>query len=71
MVAHDLYCSEILNFFWKLFKADQLSREDWESGINNCLKLVDDLIPMSEPSHEVFAAAIDGILSIRAGLFEI
>jgi predicted nucleic acid-binding protein len=35
-----------------------LSREDCESVIETCLNLVDDLIPMSELSQEVFAAAI-------------
>ena len=58
VVSPDLYCSEISNVFWKLLKADQLSREDCESGINTCLELVDDLIPMPELSQEVFAAAI-------------
>ena len=58
VVAPELYCSEISNVFWKLFKADQLSREDCETGINSCLALIDDLIPMSELSQEVFAAAI-------------
>ena len=38
--------------------AEALSREDCESGIETCLNLVDDLIPMSELSQEVFAAAI-------------
>jgi predicted nucleic acid-binding protein len=58
VVSPDLYCSEISNVFWKLLKADQLSREDCEGGISACLALVDDLIPMSELSQEVFAAAI-------------
>ena len=58
VVAPDLYCSEVSNVFWKLLKADQLSREDCESGIYTCLNLVDDLIPVSELSQEVFAAAI-------------
>jgi predicted nucleic acid-binding protein len=58
VVAPDLYCSEVSNVFWKLLKADQLSREHCESGIDTCLNLVDDLIPMSELSQEVFAAAI-------------
>lgn len=58
VVAPDLYCSEISNVFWKLLNANQLSRENCESGINSCLDLVDDLIPMSELSQEVFAAAI-------------
>ena len=58
VVSPDLYCSEVSNVFWKLLKADQLSREDCESGIDTCLNLVDDLIPMSELSQEVFAAAI-------------
>ncbi|MCX6119279.1 MAG: type II toxin-antitoxin system VapC family toxin [Proteobacteria bacterium] len=58
VVSPELYCSEISNVFWKLLKADQLSREDCEIGINSCLDLVDDLIPMSELSQEVFAAAI-------------
>lgn len=58
VVSPDLYCSEISNVFWKLLKSDQLSREDCESGISTCLALVDDLIPMSELSQEVFAAAI-------------
>jgi predicted nucleic acid-binding protein len=58
VVSPDLFCSEVSNVFWKLFKADQLSREDCESGIDTCLNLVDDLIPMSELSQEVFAAAI-------------
>jgi predicted nucleic acid-binding protein len=39
-------------------ESSQLSREDCESGIETCLNLVDDLIPMSELSQEVFAAAI-------------
>jgi predicted nucleic acid-binding protein len=58
VVSPDLYCSEISNVFWKLLRADQLSREDCETGISACLALVDDLIPMSELSQEVFAAAI-------------
>lgn len=58
VVSPDLFCSEVSNVFWKLLKADQLSREDCESGIDTCLSLVDDLIPMSELSQEVFAAAI-------------
>ena len=37
----------------------QYSRDDCEYGINTCLKLVDDLIPMCELSQEVFAAAIN------------
>jgi len=41
-----------------ILKADQLSRDDCESGISACLALVDDLIPMSELSQEVFAAAM-------------
>jgi predicted nucleic acid-binding protein len=59
VVSPDLYCSEISNVFWKLLRSNQLSREDCENGINTCLALVDDLIPMSELSQEVFAAAID------------
>ncbi|MCX6125322.1 MAG: type II toxin-antitoxin system VapC family toxin, partial [Proteobacteria bacterium] len=58
VVSPDLYCSEVSDVFWKLLRADQLSREDCESGIDTCLNLVDDLIPMSELSQEVFAAAI-------------
>ncbi len=58
VVAPDLYCSEVSNVFLRLLKADQLSREDCESGIDTCLNLVDDLIPISELSQEVFAAAI-------------
>jgi len=58
VVSPELFCSEISNVFWKLLKADQLSRESCENGINTCLALVDDLIPMSELSQEVFAAAI-------------
>jgi len=58
VVSPDLFCSEVSNVFWKLLKADQLSREDCESGIDTCLNLVDDLIPMSELSQEVFAAAV-------------
>jgi predicted nucleic acid-binding protein len=58
VVSPDLYCSEVSNVFWKLLKARQLSREDCEIGIETCLNLVDDLIPMSELSQEVFAAAI-------------
>jgi predicted nucleic acid-binding protein len=59
VVSPDLFCSEISNVFWKLLNAKQLSREDCESGINACLDLVDDLIPMSELSQEVFAAAVN------------
>lgn len=58
VVSPDLYCAEISNVFWKLSEADQLAREDCESGISACIALVDDLIPMSELSQEVFAAAI-------------
>jgi len=58
VVSPDLYCSEISNVFWKLLRADELSRADCESGISTCLSLIDDLIPMSELSQEVFAAAI-------------
>lgn len=58
VVSPDLYCSEIANVFWKIVKSDQMTREDCESGINICLELVDDLIPMSELSQEVFAASI-------------
>ena len=58
VVAPDLYCSEVSNVFWKLLRADQLSRDDCEDGIDTCLNFVDDLIPMSELSQEVFAAAV-------------
>ena len=58
VIAPDLYCSEVSNVFSKLLKAECLSREDCESGINSCIDLIDDLIPMSELSQEVFAAAI-------------
>jgi len=59
VVAPDLYCSEIANVFRKLHKANELSRDDCEMGINTCLALVDDLVPMSELTQEVFASAID------------
>ena len=59
VVSPELFCSEIANVFWKMLKANQLSREDCERGINTCIELVDDLIPMSELSGEVFAAAIE------------
>lgn len=58
VVSPDLFCSEITNVFWKLRRSNQLSREDCESGVNTCLELVDDLVPMSELSQEVFAASI-------------
>ena len=58
VVSPELYCAEISNVFWKLVRADQLSREDCERGISTCIELIDDLIPMSELSQEVFAAAI-------------
>jgi predicted nucleic acid-binding protein len=58
VVAPELFWPEIANVFWKLLRADQLSREDCERGINTCIDLLDDLIPMSELSQEVFAAAI-------------
>ena len=48
VVSPDLYCSEISNVFWKLNKMDELSRADCESGIETCLALVDDLLPMGE-----------------------
>jgi predicted nucleic acid-binding protein len=59
VVSPELYCSEVSNVFWKLHKSNELTRVDCESGINRCLALVDDLIPMSELSQEVFAAAIN------------
>ncbi len=58
VVAPELYCAEVTNVFWKLFRANLLSRAECEDGINTCLDLVDDLIPLSELAQEVFAASI-------------
>ncbi len=58
VVAPELFCAEISNVFWKLFRANLLSRDECEAGINTCLDLVDDLIPIEELAQEVFAASI-------------
>jgi predicted nucleic acid-binding protein len=58
VLTPELYCAETSNVFWKPVRANQLSREDCERGIITCIDLGDDLIPMSELSQEVFAAAI-------------
>ena len=50
---------ESQRFLQFIHKSNELTRVDCESGINRCLALVDDLIPMSELSQEVFAAAIN------------
>lgn len=58
VVCPNLYSAEVTNVFWKLCKAEEISRSGCESAINRALSLVDDLIPMAELSQEVFAAAI-------------
>ena len=55
VIAPDIYVSEIVNVFWKYHQFSDLSLDFCQSGIENALTMVDDLISTKELYKEAFA----------------
>ena len=55
VLAPDVFISEIVNVFWKYYQFGDLSLDICESGIENSIAIVDDIINAKELYKEAFA----------------
>lgn len=55
VISPDIYISEITNVFWKYYQFGELSMESCESGIENSIAIVDDIIASRDIYKEAFA----------------